>query len=219
MRPKAPAGRREAPACESSAITDVLFQPPCDQLDSHWEPLTDKSYLPQCHGNRLSRQPVPGARTSHRHGQRPGNMHTEALGTGLTLWPGAGLGSGGQGPRRLAAAPGSHLHATDPDAQRGRRALLALAHLPGSLLGGRVVAVLPGAHLQVQHARALEVVHHVLQQQELCARSREPHSRRHLPAHGAPQHRLLSHPTAHALASVAPWQSVARTPKALRIDS
>lgn len=69
---------------------------------------------------------------------------------------------------RLSPRP-THLHATDPDAQRRRRTLLALPHLPRSLLGGRVIAMLPGAHLQVQHAGVLEVVHHVLKQEELWA--------------------------------------------------
>lgn len=130
-----------------------------------------------------------------------------------------GLGSGGHGlPNRLAAAPGSHLHATDPDAQCGRRALLALAHLPGSLLGGRVVAMLPGAHLQVQHARALEVVHHVLQQEELCTQVKgttavsakgasQPVTCRHLtdPHVGFTTLGSLFYKIAYALASVAQW--------------
>ena len=69
---------------------------------------------------------------------------------------------------RLSPRP-THLHATDPDAQRRRRTLLALPHLPRSLLSGCVIAMLPGAHLQVQHAGVLEVVHHVLKQEELWA--------------------------------------------------
>lgn len=66
-----------------------------------------------------------------------------------------------------AAAVATHLHAAHSDAQRGRSALFTFLHLPGGLLLRGVVAVLPGAHLQVQDAGVGEVVDHVLQQQEL----------------------------------------------------
>lgn len=51
-----------------------------------------------------------------------------------------------------------HLHAAQPDTQRAGRAGRALGHLLGSFLGGRIVAMLSGAHLQVENARMTELV-------------------------------------------------------------
>lgn len=64
----------------------------------------------------------------------------------------------------------SYLHATHSHAQGGRSALLTLLHLPSSLLLRGIVSVLSGPHLQIKHTGKLEVMHHVLQQEELWER-------------------------------------------------
>lgn len=61
----------------------------------------------------------------------------------------------------------AHLHATETDPDAGRRALLALADLHGFFFLGRVVTVLPCAHLQIQNARHCVTPCQVLQQDKL----------------------------------------------------
>lgn len=68
-----------------------------------------------------------------------------------------------------------YLHPTHTHAQSGRRALLALLHLTGGLLLGRVVAVLPRAHLQVQDAGVAEVMYYILKEQKLYRQSVKEH--------------------------------------------
>lgn len=60
-----------------------------------------------------------------------------------------------------------YLHAAEPDAQRGGGAGGALGDLLGALLRARVVAVLPRAHLEVQHARPPVRRRYVLHHQEI----------------------------------------------------
>lgn len=60
-----------------------------------------------------------------------------------------------------------YLHPTHTHTQGGGSALLTLLHLPSSLLLRGVVSVLSGPHLQIKHTGKLEVMHHILQQQEL----------------------------------------------------
>lgn len=64
----------------------------------------------------------------------------------------------------------SYLHATHSHTQGGRSALLTLLHLPSSLLLRGIISVLSGPHLQIKHTGKLEVMHHVLQQEELWER-------------------------------------------------
>lgn len=72
-----------------------------------------------------------------------------------------------QCPFRCLIRTAPHLHPAEPHADGGRRALLTLADLVGLLLLGGVVAVLPGPHLQVQHAGRGIAPRQVLQQDEL----------------------------------------------------
>ena len=60
----------------------------------------------------------------------------------------------------------TYLHPTDAHADGGGGCLLALPHLPHSLLLAGVVPVLACAHLQVEDARQLKVRRQVLKQDE-----------------------------------------------------
>lgn len=64
-----------------------------------------------------------------------------------------------------------YLHPTHSHAQSSGGALLALLHLTSGLLLGRVVAVLPCAHLQVQYAGTAEVMYYVLEEQKFWRES------------------------------------------------
>ena len=75
--------------------------------------------------------------------------------------------------RCLSIVRVTHLHPAETNSERSRSAGRAFGHLPVPLLGRRVVAVLPRAHLQVQHARSFELGRgrHILQHQENCWRT------------------------------------------------
>lgn len=71
----------------------------------------------------------------------------------------------------------THLHPAKSHADGGRRALLTLADLVGLLLLRRVVAVLPGSHLQIQHARHGVAPRQVLEEDEFFKEEVKDHSK------------------------------------------
>ena len=67
----------------------------------------------------------------------------------------------------IKGSSSTHLHATNPDTQRPASRLVALLPLTFLFIWGRVHPILPRPHLQVQHARLLELPGQVFHQNEV----------------------------------------------------